>query len=331
VRGLKLLVIMLMLAGCSYQTAGSPKGGLVLTADFDDAQNLVVGHSVQISDVRIGTVTGITAVGSGTGYRARATLSLKRGIAIPVNTTAQLSITSLLGENYVQLVPPPTGLNVGPFLPDHGQISSTTVLPAFEQVVGRAGPLIAAISGNDIHSIVETGATAFAGKGPQLQKMIGQTSQLLALFADQRGRLDDAITNLARLGHDLAKHEATLKDLPATLAKTTRMLSDERFAMLDTIAKLTKLAKTMNDTVLLGRTDQLRRILTELGPVTAALADDKSNLGGLITSLQNYVEKVPRSIYNGQLLLYTVQKLSFGSAKKTDPLSRIAEAMGARR
>jgi phospholipid/cholesterol/gamma-HCH transport system substrate-binding protein len=313
-RRLLLIVVLALIGagGCSYQTAGSPQGGRVVSADFTDVQNLVVGHAVQIAGVRIGTVTGVRVVGSGSDYRARVTMSLRKGIEVPVGTTAQLSITSLLGENYVNLQPP-AGLDSGPYLADHAQITSTTVVPAFEQVVGKAGPLLTALSGNDISTIVDAGSTAFGGRGPELQKMIGQTNQLLGLFAAQRAKLDGSVNDLARLGHDLAKGQDELSKLPASLAQTTKVLSDERYQLLDTISKITALARTTNDTVLVGRTDELRRMITELGPVISTLASDKTNLGGLITNMQAFVEKVPRAVYNGQLLLYPILNLSTGS------------------
>ncbi|MDX6433510.1 MAG: phospholipid/cholesterol/gamma-HCH transport system substrate-binding protein [Streptosporangiaceae bacterium] len=336
-RRLRVLAIVLLLTvtGCSYQTAGSPKGGEVLTADFDDVQNLAVGHSVQIADVRVGTVTRMKLAGSGSAYRANVTFSLRRGIRIPQGTTAQLGVTSLLGENFIQLSPPSSGLHVGPFIADHGHISATSVVPAFEQVVGKAAPLLTALAHNDIQAIVSAGSTAFAGKGPELQKMIAQASKLTALFAGQRAQLAGAVDDLARLGHDLAKGQAQLDDLPGTLARTTKVLSDDRYQMLNTLDQISKLTQTTDANLLVGRTDQLRTLIERMGPVIGTLASDKTNLGGLITSLQNYVSKVPRSIYNGQLLLYTVEAVSFGSPGRSAPttanaLTQINAAMGGR-
>src|SRR5437588_77950 len=124
-RRLLLIVVLALIGagGCSYQTAGSPQGGRVLSADFSDVQNLVVG---------------------------------------------------------------------------------------------KAGPLLTALSGNDISTIVDAGSTAFGDRGPELQKMIGQTNQLLGLFAAQRAKLDGSVNDLARLGHDLAKGQDELSKLPAS-------------------------------------------------------------------------------------------------------------------
>jgi phospholipid/cholesterol/gamma-HCH transport system substrate-binding protein len=303
------IVVTLTASGCSYETLGSPKGKLTLTADFTDVQNLVVGHGVQIANVRVGTVTGVKLVGKGSSYRVQVTMSIKNGVKVPQGTAAQLSITSLLGENYVALQPPSTGLDTGPYLPDHGKITVTSVVPAFEQVVGKAGPLLEAISGNDLGAIVTAGSAAFDGRGPELQKMIGQANALLALFASQRSNLDAAVTNLARLGHDLAKGQDQLGKLPGSLAKATKVLSDNRYQLLDTVKKLTDLARTTDNEVLLGRTRQLQQLLDELGPVIATLASDKTNLSNLIRTAQLFVERVPQGVYNGQLLLYPI--LSF--------------------
>jgi phospholipid/cholesterol/gamma-HCH transport system substrate-binding protein len=304
-----VLALGLVLSACSYQTAGSPQGGLPVAADFTDVQNLAVGHSVQINNVRVGTVTRIHLVGSGATYRVRVDMSLKKGIRLPEGTTAQLSITSLLGENFVALVPPRAGLASGPYLHSHAVIGQTTVVPAFEQVVGRAGPLLQALSGNDISTIMDAGSTALNGKGPELQKMIGQITTLTGLFASQRSHLDDAVTELANLGHQLAAGQKDLDALPPGLARTTRMLADDRNDLLTTISKITDLARTTDDTVLVGHMDQIRTLVEQLGPVIATLAADKTNLAGLIKTMQDFVAKVPRAVYNGQLLLYPILKL----------------------
>ncbi|MEO5875345.1 MAG: MlaD family protein [Streptosporangiaceae bacterium] len=327
-----LLAAALTLSGCSYQTAGSPQGGLTLVADFTDVQNLVVGHSVQVSDVRMGTITSVKVVGSGADYRAQVTMSLKEGVHIPVGTTAQLSITSLLGENYVALTPPPTGLDTGPFLADRARLTSTTVVPAFEQVLGKAAPLLSALGGNDIATLVDAGSAAFAGKGPELAKMIKQVNTLVTLFADQRKQLDGAVTDLARLGRDLAEGKDALADLPGKLAKATKVLSDDRYQLLDTISQLTRLAETTNNTVLVGRTRTLRTMITQLGPVLGTLASDQTNLGSLIQTMKDFVEKVPRAVYNGQLLLYPILDLETGQADKASGtlLEALTKMMAAR-
>jgi phospholipid/cholesterol/gamma-HCH transport system substrate-binding protein len=236
-------------------------------------------------------------------------------VKVPVGTSAELSITSLLGENFVQLIPPPGSDRSGsPVLADHARITSTSVAPAFEEVVGKAGPLLSAVSGNDIAGIVDAGATAFGGKGRQLNTMIKQSDQLLGLFAAQRDQLTGAIDDLDRLGRQLATGQKALAALPDNLARTTRLLADDREKILTALTSLSRLAQTLNDTILVRRTDKLRTMIEQLGPSIGTLASDKTNLAQLISTLDNFVKVVPRAVYNGQLLAYPVITLVWPTA-----------------
>ncbi len=226
-RGVVVVALSLMLAVCSgcsgysVRTAGAPKGHLTLTATFDDAQNLVTGHSVQLSDVKVGTVTGVRLV----RYRAKVTMSIEDGARIPRGTSAQIAVTSLLGENFVRLIPPPgADLARGPFLANGAEITHTGEQPQFEQVVDRAGPLIEAVAKGDAATIVDAGATALNGTGPRLNAALAKSGALVELFGRQRQELGVAVDRLAALGRSLAGGRDTLAAAPGELARTTRLL-----------------------------------------------------------------------------------------------------------
>jgi phospholipid/cholesterol/gamma-HCH transport system substrate-binding protein len=309
-----VLVLAGTLSGCSPQTFHTPKGPLVVTADFGDVQNLVAGHSVKIADVPVGSVTKIALVGGGSaGYRSRVTMSIKKGVRVPVGTTAKVTVTSLLGENYVRLQPPAgRPLNQGPFLATHARITETSTSPGFEDIVGRAAPLVGALADGDAPGLVHTAGTALGGRGPTMNKMIGDAGKLVETFAQRRAALAKAVDDLAELGEDLAEHEKALDTLPGRLAQATKTLADDRQRILTAVHSLSGLAKRMNDTVLIGHTDELRRMVEKLGPTLEVLASDRTKLGTLITRLQEFVHNMPRQVYNGQLLTYPV--IDFGGA-----------------
>lgn len=307
-RKLLLLVVAFVLAvsGCSLRTIGAPTGHLTLTGTFDDAQNLVAGHSVKIGDVNVGSVTDVRLV---PGYKAKVTMSIKDGLHIPVGTTAEISVTSLLGENYVKLTLPPGGdMSHGPFMADHAAFAQTSVQPAFEQVVGQAGTLIHAISGNDIGTIVDAGAGALGGNGQNLHNIIAKSTTLLQIFADQRKQLGDAVGQFATLSRSLAGGKDQLDQAPGEIAKTTKLLNDNKDRILTTVQKLTDVAKQLNDKVLTGRVDELRALVAELGPVLAQFGDNRQALTTLVQGLVTFTRKLPLASYDGQLLLYPILK-----------------------
>jgi phospholipid/cholesterol/gamma-HCH transport system substrate-binding protein len=301
-----LAVVLALLCGCSIRTAGAPQGGLTLTATFDDVQNLVTGHSVQLADVKVGTVTGVRLV----GHRAKVTMSVKDGVRIPRGTSAEIAVTSLLGENFVRLTLPPGGdLSRGPYLADGAEIAKTRVQPSFEQVVGQAGPIISALANDDLATVVDAGATAFAGKGERLNAMVGTSRRLVALFAGRRRELGVAVDRFTRLGRELAKGEDEFAQAPEQLEKTTWALKQNKDKALRTIRELTRLARLMNDKVLEGRVVRLRTMLRQLDPVLKTLGDNRARLTALLQQVVNFEAKVPRAVYDGQLLLYPLLRL----------------------
>ncbi|MEU8802996.1 MlaD family protein [Spirillospora sp. NPDC048819] len=298
-----VVAMALAVSGCSYQTAGAPKGDLTLTATFTDVQQLVAGHSVQMSDITIGSVTKVEL----DGYKAKVTLSVEDGIKIPKGTRAEIRVTSLLGENYVELrIPPGASMNTGPFLADGAAIADTSVQPSFEQVVGQAGPLIEALAGDDVATVVNAGATALDGNGEKLNKTIAQANGLVKLFADQRRELGESIDRLGRLGRSLAKGGDALEEAPVQIERTTKLLNDDKEKILKTVDRLTFLARELNDKVLEGRIQRFRTLLQDLDPVLHQLGNNRKRLTGLVDGLVMFADRLPKATYDGQLLLYPI-------------------------
>lgn len=316
----KVLIVvvaaLLAVSGCSYKTAGAPKGDLTLTATFDDAQGLVAGHSVQMSDITIGTVTKVELV----GYKAKATMSIEDGIKIPEGTRAEIKVTSLLGENYVDLrLPPGAGMDRGPFLASGDAITDTSVQPAFEDVVGQAGPLIQALAGDDVATVVNAGATALDGNGQKLNKTIAQASDLLKMFAAQRIELGETIDHFAQLGHSLAKGSDALAEAPGQLERTSRMLDDDKEKIIKAVGKLTKMARELNDKVLEKRIRRFRELLNDLDPVLQQLGSNRKRLTAVVDGIVAFSYKIPLASYDGQLLLYPILRITWPDGRPIFP------------
>lgn len=82
---------------------GGESGGYDLTASFRRAEGLSTGGDVRIAGVKVGTVRSMEL--DPKSYRAVVTLSVREGIEIPEDTAAKIAATSLLGDNFIALVP----------------------------------------------------------------------------------------------------------------------------------------------------------------------------------------------------------------------------------
>ncbi|WP_043638952.1 MCE family protein [Nonomuraea candida] len=291
---------LLLTASCSLQTLGATTGDLTLNAVFDDVQSLVTGHSVQISDVRVGTVTGIRLE----GYRARVTMSILSAHRVPEGSTATVAKTSVLGENYVLLSPPPgKDLATGPYLKDGATVADTSVEPDIEQVTARAGPLIEALGAQDVNAVLDAAATAFSGQGADVNRLIRRTAQVTDAYAAARRDLATSIDSLARLGDDLAEGSAELDRLPGTLSAATERLAHGRRHVKKAVVALTRLAKEANLTVYPRHAARLRTLLRELEAVSSAMQRGKEDLKTLVARLQKFIDAPPITV-NGQVLIY---------------------------
>lgn len=93
-----LAYLSLSVGGLTY---AGPRG-LQVIADFDEIGGLKPRAPVVISGVKVGAVESI---GLADDYRARVTLNLDPSLALPVDTTASIVTSGVLGDRYVSLQP----------------------------------------------------------------------------------------------------------------------------------------------------------------------------------------------------------------------------------
>lgn len=80
--------------------AGAPAGGFTVYATFDEIGGLKPRSPVAIAGVKVGQVKAITL---DQNYRARVALDLTPETKLPVDTSASIVTSGVLGDRYVQL------------------------------------------------------------------------------------------------------------------------------------------------------------------------------------------------------------------------------------
>jgi len=288
------LVVALLAGGCSLRTAGSPKGDLTLTARFDDVHDLVVGHSVKLADVTVGTVTGVEL----DGYRAVVTMSIADGHPVPDGTTAVLAKTSLLGEQYVELRLPDgwaSGADVG-LLHDGDEITRTTTEAEFEEVTERAVEFLGAITARDLRTIVGTGASVLGGRGDDLHELIADLSAVVVDLDSQREQIAATIDGFARLTHDLAANDDRVAGLVDDLASASVTLAANRDRMLSTLEGIRNLSAVTVDEVFGPHLDDLISTLHDLDPIVATVAGQRPLIESLLQTVDQFLVRIANNV-----------------------------------
>jgi phospholipid/cholesterol/gamma-HCH transport system substrate-binding protein len=105
-------------------------GGLTVFADFDEIGGLKPRAQVVISGVKVGQVASITLDDN---YRARVKLDLDARLKLPIDTSASIMTSGLLGDRYVslQLGGEPEVLKAG------DRIAMTESAVVLERLIGK--------------------------------------------------------------------------------------------------------------------------------------------------------------------------------------------------
>ena len=128
--------VVLFLAGFflvfSYNTANIKSvKGYELSADFSGIGGLGIGDAVQISGVKVGSVTHVTLQPE--TYLARVHMNVDPSVKLPTDTAALISSESLMGGRYLSLEPGASD----DMIPPGGRVMHTQAPQNLEQLLGK--------------------------------------------------------------------------------------------------------------------------------------------------------------------------------------------------
>lgn len=292
--------IVAVVLGSALTGCGGPST-VKVTASFDDVGDLVAGHSVQVADVRVGRITGIELTDD---FKATVTMSVRESANVPRKSIAFLRTTSLLGEKFIELRPEDTEHpGRGPYLRDGDHLAKTGEAPEIEFFAEEAITVLGAVTGDDVATLVDTGAAGFGGRGEELRSLIADLSTISATFASRTNEITTIIDNLDRATATLAGGSDDIGALLANLASTTQILSDNRTRAVTALQQLSRLAAVQND--LLERySADMDRQLKQIDAIVQVAASQTDEVGRVVDWLDRFLAGTPRIIPGDMTQVY---------------------------
>jgi phospholipid/cholesterol/gamma-HCH transport system substrate-binding protein len=233
-------------------------GSYVVTADFSDSGGVFTGAEVTYRGVTVGKVDRLRLTDGG----VLVDLRMDRDARVPRDTEAVVENRSAVGEQYVDLQPRHAG---GPYLTGGARIprSSTRIPPRIDQVLRHVDDLVSSVNQDDLSTTVTELGKAFAGTGPDLQRLLDS---------------GDALTRSAT--EALPETVRLIDDGHTVLRTQQRSAGDIRSFAGD----LARLAGTLR-----GSDPDLRRVLDRgvlaSQQLDGLLRDNRTDLGVLLTNL----------------------------------------------
>jgi phospholipid/cholesterol/gamma-HCH transport system substrate-binding protein len=247
-----------------------------VTAQFTNALNLVPQSAVKVDDVAVGRVIRIyLPAGS---WTADVTMEVNGQVKLPANAIAEITQSSLLGEQYVALSPPPG-------VAGSGQLASGAVIPVYrttsdvtvEDVLGALSLLLNGGGIAQIHTITTELNAALDGKTGQVRQLLHRLSVLLANLSAHRSDIVSALNGINRLAATLAARNGQITFVLGHLSPGLRVLAKQRselVAMLDALHGLSDVAVA----TITASKRQTVADLRLLRPILAQLADAGNSL-----------------------------------------------------
>ena len=288
-----LLIGGLLLAGC-----GRGEDAPTVVAYFDDVGDLVEGAQVQMNDVEIGRISDITLVTEDGQMLGRVTMELDEDQQIPAtDLEAVVRQTSLLGEQFVQLVPNDDG---APFVDGETTIEAddTDRRVDIETFLGDLSALITQGGLEDLNRFTHAQALILEERGKTFGETIEELEKFTEVLANRRFDVEAAIAQLASAGGTLASNQQTVNDFIDSLDEANALLADEGDELGELFSALGRFGK-VNNRFLAKHEDAIVRQFKALRPILEGVAGAQGELRVDIAQLRTFLELFPKAVGGG--------------------------------
>lgn len=318
--------VLIAVSGCSFTGVNSyplpfSKGGgddaVHATVLLENATNLVPNSEVKYGEVTVGSVRNIEL----DGWTAKLTIGLEKDADVPANVTAKVAQKSLLGAEYLELKSP-GGDDVtasGPRLAEGATIGleRTERYPETEEVLTAASLLLNGGGLPQIQSISSEVNAALSGRNGKTKDLVREIDTTARSLDEQRQTIFKAMDQIRDLSSTLNDDHIVITKALESLPKGVDSLEANRVALTKMLAAMGRV-RDASRTALVENGEDLGEILDNLRPVTAALADQGSDLPKVVQLLTypfpaNDVPGYTRSDYLNLFATFSVS---------TDRLSR---------
>ena len=268
---------------------------LTASARFADVGDLADGAPVELADIPVGHVTSITLDGG----QARVGMVIDRSAGVPAAVQAELRRTTLLGEQYIDLVADRPGAPQ-PVLETGAVITRTSVVPGIEQLVSAGASVFGAINTTDLSDLIATGAKGFGGQGQNLRQLLAGFATVAHGYAGQTATIQSLVTTADQLTASLAPDSGQDAQAVATLSQTTGVLATQAGRFENLLQSLDDLSTQGRD-VLETYLPQIDDDLSGLATTTQALQASEDDLGRFIDGLPGHNAAVKGATVDDEL------------------------------
>ncbi|AXB46776.1 MCE family protein [Amycolatopsis albispora] len=243
---------------------------------FRDVLDLIPQAGVKINEVPVGRVESIGLAPD--GWTAEVSVLVNGDVELPSNALANLRQSSLLGEKYVELSPPPDGkaqerLADGMLIP----VERTNRNVEVEEVLGALSMLLNGGGVEQLNTITKELNAATEGRAPDLRNLLHNANDLVASLDAQSSNITRALDGLNRLSSTLNGQRDQIAGALDNLGPGLKVLEEQRGQLVTMLQALNDLSGVATDTVNKSQEDLVAN-LKALQPTLQKLGEAGNDL-----------------------------------------------------
>lgn len=273
----------------------SPSDTMAVTVVLPTADGITIGADVRNGQKVVGRVSGMSLAASGASVQ----LSLADADGLDSGTVASVELPSALGNPFVRLssaqLAPQRALRDGDVIPP----SHTELGPQIESALATFGALLSRSGVDQLATIVTELDKAFAGRADKVRGLIDSMSLLAAKASEHQGEFDQAMSLAANIAGQFGHEQKTVAGYLDAVPKVVAMLDVQRAKLQTLFSSTTALAATANS--VLSSTD-LNAMVSDAGTVVQTMGAFNDRLGGMLTAMNNFLEKFGSSVHGDYLM-----------------------------
>lgn len=290
-------------------------------AQFRDVLDLVPNSGVRVNDVPVGRVESVQ-LAPGT-WLAQVTMKVNGDVRLPANTIAQLRQSSLLGEKFIELAPPPSSD------PPWGRLANGATIgldrtnrnPEVEEVLGAMSLLLNGGGVGQLQDITRELNATMGGREGDVRGLLSNLNKTVSSLDAQRDDIVRAIDGLNRLSAQLNAQRGNIDVALRDLGPGLQVINDERSKFVTMLQSLDRLSGVATNVINQSKDDTVHD-LNALAPTLQQLAASGSDLPKAFEVLLTY--PFPDAAVNGIKGDYTnlYAKVNLNLTDIVDNLSR---------
>ncbi|OLR90654.1 MCE family protein [Actinokineospora bangkokensis] len=246
-------------------------------ADFRDVLDLVPQSAVKVNEVSVGRVDSIDLAPD--GWTAEVTMLVRADVRLPANAFANVRQSSLLGEKYIELSPPPRGAQAEGELADGALIplARTNRNTEVEEVLGALSLLLNGGGVEQLQSITQELNKATEGRETDVRALLENVDAMVTTLDAGKDDITRALDGVNRLSMTLNAQKEQLAGAIDNLGPGLRVLTEQRTQLVTMLQSLQSLSGVAIDTVNKSQAD-LVADLKALTPTLQKLGEAGNNL-----------------------------------------------------